>query len=125
SDLAPDSEIAAALGHELAEVIAERSGRLHRLQRLLKRRQDTVLLSRDSGNQTRLTPEDHGRLAQVRVIAHRLVNATDPTEIARYEQDFRGLLDNLGLSEGPGSEQRRAAVARHLPGYVSELVSSL
>ncbi|MQA24932.1 MAG: hypothetical protein GEU94_05550, partial [Micromonosporaceae bacterium] len=120
----PDSEIDAAVAHEIAEVIAERRSRLRRLRRMVSHRPDKHLLSPDGAGQERKSPEDEGRLAQLRTLGHKLTTETDPAQIAALERDLARWVRALGLDEAsPGFQRRREAVRADLPAYAMDLIA--
>ncbi|MGH3739984.1 MAG: hypothetical protein ACRDT1_01465, partial [Micromonosporaceae bacterium] len=126
SDRAPDSEIDAAVAHEIRETIARNTGRLTRLRNLVSSRSGPDVLRVGGEPHGKLTPEDEGRIAQLRILAHKLVETTDPAEVAALERDLAGTIDHLGLNEStPGSDGRRNGIAPHLPAYAMDLVVAL
>ncbi|GIG57046.1 hypothetical protein Lfu02_14180 [Longispora fulva] len=110
--IAPE-HVARALGHELAEVShTEQPSRLSRRLDPEGQHAPSDALRRGPANEAvrdgRLSPHDHGRLAELRILAREHAELP-PGERARVEREISGLVDHLGLSDAPSEHWRGLA----------------
>ncbi|MBC8093858.1 MAG: hypothetical protein H7Y15_18360, partial [Pseudonocardia sp.] len=126
SDRLTPADVQRAITHEVAE-IAQQHGRPPLDDRPGTGRPQDKL---GPGNRGRtrpetLSPHDHGRLAELRLLTRQLA-AADPAERARPLRELTALVDHLGLREGtPGAEARRGVLDTEVSPEVVVAVAQL
>lgn len=107
------AEIERALAHELSEI-----GRLHHTGELPDALRPGGIGATEEGELPRLSPHDHGRLAELDVIARQIAAAQaegDELTVLRLQDEAERLAVHMGLAgESEGARTRRAAADAEL-----------